>query len=496
MKPKNFLLLFALVATLARLFIAWHYEPSPQETYYFLCAQQPAPAYFDGPAGTAILTKMLGEYWKLAAPLWALAATAICYLLVRRLSEERFAVWTAFGLNLLPLFNAASVQAGPALPALTMLAGAILSIWRAFETEPRGRFGPYLAAAAFLATGTWFSYAIVPFAIGLILFVLCSPKHRLRVDYIGLFVILFLVATALSPALEWNARQDWIPIAGGTFRTLWQWDGAGFLRSLIESLIALSPLICLGLPVVWVLSARTMRTRVKPRLVFLTSLPGVILWFYLALRGKEASLFLLLAAPLLIFQALALAWDSRFWRATAMLAALVATLLSLSTLIAASKVGEPWRATANTIREVFTARSASGEEGLFLIAQNESIASVLGYRLRNDLIPPIGHPTVYVRESQDVSGQFGLWPSYDDFVEMEKPSSDPFHTDVFTEQKGENPFIGRSALYISEEAPNDLPQTIKAGFAEVSLLEKLPATTGRSEPLYIYLCRDYQTVPL
>ncbi len=496
MKPKTFLLLFALLATFIRLFIAWHYEPTPQETYYYLCAQQPAPAYFDGPSGTAILTSLLGEYWKLAAPLWALAATYICYLLVRRLSEERFAVWTALGLNLLPLFNAASVQAGPTLPTLTLLCGAILSIWNAYEGEPRGRFGSYLAAAAFLATGVWFSYTVVPFAFCLILFVLCSPKHRLRVDYIGLFVILFLLAAALSPALEWNARQDWIPIAGGTFRTLWQWDGAGFLRSLVESLIALSPLICVALPAAWVLSVRTMRTRVKPRLIFLVGLPGVVLWFYLALRGKEATLFLLLAAPLLLFHALTLAWESRFWRATSLLAALVGALLSLTTLIAATRAGEPWKTAADTVREIFVARSTEGEEGLFLIAQNEPMASVLGYQLRKDLIPPIGHPAVYVRESQAISGQFGLWPSYDDFVETEKPATDAFHTDVYTEEKGQNPFIGRSALYISEEEPGDLPQTIKAGFTEVTLLQKLPTEAGRAQPLYIYLCRDYQTVPL
>lgn len=496
MKPKTFLLLFALAVTLVRLFIAWQYEPSPQETYYYLCAQQPAPAYFDGPAGTAILTKTLGEYWKLAAPLWALAATYVCYLLVRRLSEERFAIWTALGLNLLPLFNASSVQAGPILPTLTMLAGAILYLWGAFETEPRGRFGGYLAAGACLAIAAWFSYAVVPFALCLVLFVLCSPKHRMRIDYIGLFVLLVLLIAALSPALEWNARQDWIPIAGGTFRTLWQWNGAGFGRVMIESLIAISPIVCLGLPVAWVLAARSMRNRVKPRLVFLAGLPGVILWLYLALRGKDAAFFLLLAAPLLIFQALTLSWGSRFWRATTVLAAFVAALLSISTLVAATRVGEPWKTAADTVREIFVARSSSGEEGLFLIAQNEPIASVLGYHLRKDLIPPIGHPAVYVRESQDVSGQFGLWPSYDDFVEMEQPSKDAFHTEVYTEEKGENPFIGRSALYISEEAPDDLPQTIKGGFAEVTVLEKIPAQAGRAEPLYIYLCRDYQTVPL
>jgi len=84
-----------------------------------------------------------------------------------------------------------------------------------------------------------------------------------------------------------------------------------------------------------------------------------------------------------------------------------------------------------------------------------------------------------------------LWPGYGDFVEAPAPADE-----FFTEQKGENPFMGRSALYISRESACDLPQTIKAAFESVTFLKQLPPAGGGSEPLYIYLCVNYQTLPL
>jgi hypothetical protein len=493
MTAKTWLITIAILATLARLAVVWYDEPAPQEAYYFLCAERPAPAYFDGPGGTATVARWMGEYWRLASPLWALAATLACFALIRRLGDDKLAAWTALGLNLLPLFNVAAVQAGPMLPALTLLLMAALAFWRAFDAEKEGSLPWYLAGGACLAAGAWFSYALVPFALSFVLFVLCSPRHRRAVDCIGLILMLLIVIAALAPALEWNKRQDWIPMAGGTLRTLWQWNGAGFLRSMGESFLALSPLVAIGLPLLWLFTVRGVFQRVKPRFVALVALPGVVLWFYFALRGIDSAFLLFLAAPVLIFQALHLAANSRVARLASLAALIVAALFSANAIIGATQSGEPWKYTSEKVREAFLARSAAGGEGLFLIASNENLASVLGYHLRDDLIPPVGHPAVYVRESQDISSQFGLWPSYDDFVESETEApSDEY----FTEQKGENPFMGRSALYVSEERPEDLPQTIKAAFAGVTPLEKLPPRPGLPRPLYIYLCESYQTLPL
>lgn len=492
MSMRNALIILAILATLGRLAVVWLDEPAPQEAYYFLCAERPAPAYFDGPAGTATISRWLGEYWRLASPLWALAATVLCFSLVRRLSDEKLAAWTALGLNCLPIFNTASLQTGPMMPTLTLLLAATLTLWRAFEADRGGGLPWYLGAGVYLALGSWFSYAVVPFALSLTLFVLCSAKHRKAVDYIGLTLMLLILVAALAPALEWNKRQDWIPLAGGTFRTLWQWSGSGFVRSAGDAMLALSPLVGIALPLIWLATMRSVFQRIKPRFVVLATAPGVILWLYLALRGIDSAFLLFLTAPLLIFQGMVFGNTARAVRVTMLGALFLGLLLSIHAITEAARAGEPWKAMADKTREAFLAKSTEGTEGVFLIAADKDLAAVLGYHLRDDLIPPIGHPAVYVRESQDISSQFGLWPSYDDFVESTEPPTDEF----FTEQKGENPFMGRSALYVSEESPEDLPQTIRAAFGAVTPLEELPPRPGLSKPLYIYFCESYQTLPL
>lgn len=73
------LLVFALLATIARLGFVWLTEPSPADAYYYLCSRRLAPAYFDGPAGTALLTELASVYgksdviWRMTAPSGALS---------------------------------------------------------------------------------------------------------------------------------------------------------------------------------------------------------------------------------------------------------------------------------------------------------------------------------------------------------------------------------------------------------------------------------------
>jgi hypothetical protein len=92
---------------------------------------------------------------------------------------------------------------------------------------------------------------------------------------------------------------------------------------------------------------------------------------------------------------------------------------------------------------------------------------------------------VFVHESPALTSQFGIWPSYADFIETDQPANE-----FFTEQKGINPFIGRNALYLG----SSLPQTIKGAFAEVQPVRRLKLPDGT--PLTIFLCLDYQTLPL
>jgi hypothetical protein len=127
-------------------------------------------------------------------------------------------------------------------------------------------------------------------------------------------------------------------------------------------------------------------------------------------------------------------------------------------------------------------------EGLFFVAADAPLASAIGYHLRNAFIAPEGYPRVHATASQDISSQFALWPSYDDFFETAEPADE-----FFTEVSAVNPYMGHSALYVGPERPENLPSSIRSAFSEVQLVQEVG--TGQ-DVLFIYLCLDYQTLPL
>jgi len=494
MKTTKLLLIVIGLLTLVRIGLVLSEDPSPAETYYYLCAGKPAPAYFDGPAGTALLVGWLEAaglpegWWRLQAPLWALAATGACFLLLRQIGNAEKAAWAALALNALPIINMAALRVGPDLPALTAMSLSLWLAWRAFHAGS-GRLLWWLAAGLMMAVAASFAYLAVAWIPALLIFTLASRSPRRSDEIIGLGLLVLFPALVLGPALAWNANLEWLPIASGTLRTLWMFEGWGFLLSSWEVVKVFSPFVLVLSFLAWVVAGRESVHQPSSRFVFLGALPGVVLCGYFALRGESAVLYLLLATPLLLFGMVTGDFRSGWRRAIPGFTFTVAVAMAVWTVPGVITSGEGWRAAAAEVREVFLEKSAEGE-GIFLVAADPDLASVLGYHLRNDLVPPSGHPTVYVGESQDLSNQFGLWPGYGDFIATGHAADE-----YFTEQEGENPFLGRNALYITHDG-GGLPQTIQAAFTSVSRLKTLPPAGGNTEPLYIYQCLDYQTQPL
>ncbi|CAN5416754.1 hypothetical protein BH09VER1_BH09VER1_29150 [soil metagenome] len=494
---KRFVLAAILFLTALRVVLVCLEEPSPREAYYYLCSQQPASAYFDGPAGTAFLTGLLRSInssdllWRLSAPFWALAASAACFALVRRFADANRAALAVLSLNFLPVFNECALRVRPELPALAFVALGLLFSWKAFEKTSGASVFYWAFAGLFFGTASFFSYSAIVAIPGVALFALCSPKHRRFVDFVGLAALFAVPVPIVWPALQWNAEQEWIPIAGGTLQTLWMFSFGGFYFAVERLMLAFSPLFLIGLFIAFGWCWRECRGHLRPRYVFLATLPFVGLCVYYSLRGEDPVFYLLLASSLLLFKAAEWISAKPYGRTVLGAAFVLGAFFSGLTSFMVFQEGQGWLRVAHEVRDVFLEKSAQGEDGLFLIGGTEDTAAALGYALRDDLIPPPGHPAVYVRESQDISSQFGIWKSYDDFVESDKVTDE-----YFTEQKGENPFVNRSALYVTHESPNDVPQTIKAAFEAVTLLKTLPPCGKSPEPLYIYFCLHYQTLPL
>lgn len=484
MKTKTVLLFLAVLAALR---ISWLVTQgvAPQEAYYWMCGERLAAAYFDGPAATAYTVRLLGfltggslELLRLAWPLIAFLVAWQAYRLARSAFNETTAGWTVVGLNALPVFNAHAVTVGPWMPALAcVLAGSIAAC-----SAMKGRRKDWLPAAAFLALACLFRYEAFLVPLGLALTLLKPLRKRQQPDWPVIAGLLVLPLAVLAPALDWNRNLEWIPIAGRTLKTWWTPESGGWSRDVLEFFreysFAGGAALVAGL-VVMALSAR--KRGHGWFLLALGAAPAVwAVYQFLIGRGFSTAAWLALVPAL---ASLAGFFARSRWlplAGSAMVA--IAMLQSAVMLRQEGLMRGVWSAVAKEVH-MATREMPASDGGGFLIAETTEQAAVLSVFFQtagNGKYPP-----VFVPESPALTSQFGLWPTYADFIE-----SDIVVDEFFTEQKGYNLFAGRNALYLGAE----LPQTIGGAFAEVQPMKTIRMPDG--SVLTIYLCLDYQTLPL
>lgn len=485
MKPRS-VFIFLSAVTLLRLVWLAIQGVSAQEAYYWMCGSKMAAAFFDGPPGTAFLVRMIGaatgdsrEILRLAWPLFGFIAAWLAWLLARTLYNDLVAGWTVVGLNALPFFNELCVTVGPGIPLMILTLGGMLAAYSAVE----GRRLDWILSAALLALACLFRYEAVLVALGLLIAVLSVLRKKEKPDALAAASLILLPAAALWSPLAWNAALDWIPIAGGTFQTWWRPQPGGWTRDLVEYFrqfsfaagIALAGALVALLWTAWHKQGRA-------RFLLVTAGPASLWALYQFLIGRDFSTAAWIAVvPLLIF----LAETGSRWRWMGVCSSAIVLIALVSSGLLLHEEGLQ-RAVGKTLAVEMHAASRempASEGGGFLIAEDADLASLLTIYFKP--VAPSEYPPVFVPESPALTSQFGIWPSYGNFIETDK-ATDEF----FTEQKGYNPFIGRHALYIGAE----LPQTVKGAFSEVRPLRDIKLPDGRR--MVIYLCLDYQTLPL
>ena len=453
MKGFRTLLLIAVVATAARTAIVWFTEPSPQEAYYFLCSERPSVAYFDGPAGTALMTLVATSFesnivWRLAAPFWSLCATLTCFALIREFAETSRAVWVSLLLNALPVFNAAALRVGPELPTLTFVLLGLLGAWRAWEAK-RPKLGLWACAGLAFGVALWFAYAAGAILPGIAGLVLCDPKRRRAADFLGLCILLGIPALCLAFPLVWNAEQDWIPIAGGTLRTIWELQWTSFLQSLTSALWAFSPLLLAGIVLGGALALLEREKDAGTRFIAWCGVPSVVLGIYFVLRGGSSVLYFLLVAPVMLSKAMGLwhlgraspqacagqrsSWLSYFPSSP---------FAGRSKLVGAGKRGRlSWLGcflrSRRKARKTFSLLPRMQSSRRSLASTSGTISSRL----------PAIRPSMFAShrtfQTSSLSGRA---------MRTSRKSANIPSDEYFTEQQAENAFLGRSALYITHEA--------------------------------------------
>ena len=485
MKPRS-VFIFLSAVTLLRLAWLAIQGVSAQEAYYWMCGSKMAAAFFDGPPGTAFLVRMIGavtgdsrEILRLAWPLFGFIAAWLAWLLARTLYNDLVAGWTVVGLNALPFFNELCVTVGPGIPLMILTLAGMLAAYSAVE----GRRLDWILSAALLALACLFRYEAVLVALGLLIAVLSVLRKKEKPDALAAASLILLPAAALWSPLAWNAALDWIPIAGGTFQTWWRPQPGGWTRDLVEYFRQFSFAAGIALAGALVGLLWTAWHKQGPaRFLLVTAGPASLWALYQFLIGRDFSTAAWIAVvPLLMF----LAETGSRWRWMGICSSAIVLIALVSSGLLLHEEGLQ-RAVGKTLAVEMHAASRempASEGGGFLIAEDADLASLLTIYFKP--VAPSEYPPVFVPESPALTSQFGIWPSYGNFIETDK-ATDEF----FTEQKGYNPFIGRHALYMGAE----LPQTVKGAFSEVRPLRDIKLPDGKS--MIIYLCLDYQTLPL
>ncbi len=471
MKAK-WLFPFLLLLTLARGWWVATSQVSPQEAYYWMCAGRMAPGFFDGPAGTALLVHAFGdglEFARLFWPVMGFLAGWAGWMFLRRVYDEDVAGWAVLLLNFLPVFNRASTQVGPLMPALALTLTGLVLVKVAWD----GRRPAWLGAGVMFATALLFRYEVVLILLGVVAAVGASRRHRR--DFVWVAVVLLLGAAALWPSMAWNASLEWIPILRGTWRSALEFNVDRMAGSFGAFVIAFSIPVAMLLAAGLVILIRSARFHARAGFVAVLCLPAWLWCAVLLYTGGDAITPAWLGFLPLAGFVMAGAWKRPATRVAVQVVIVLAAVFSVFGL-----KKEDWKSFSGEMALAARELPAADQSGFF-IAEDPELAAILGYHLPHHP----GPPPVFVPESPAVSSQFGIWPSYADFVEGGGPANE-----YFTEQKGVNPYIGRHAVYVGHE----LPQTISAAFTEVVPVKTIVAPDGRA--LGIYLCLGYETLPL
>ncbi|MBE2179349.1 MAG: glycosyltransferase family 39 protein [Chthoniobacterales bacterium] len=496
MSPRMLLLTFLAAITLLRWVLIAPGDLSPEDAYAALCGFTAAVATFDGPAATSICVAwgtMLGGSSALGAallwPLFAAFATLALYLLVKPVAGRPAAYGAAVLLNLLPAFNNAALAPSNALP-LAMLSTAFLACaWRALDNDsvPWWISAGLCAGAALLFTyAAWF---LLP-ALALVL--LLSHRWRRQLLKPGFWLSIFPALGVFGLLLAWNASHGWVHFIDGTLQTATTLQWGRLPGGLLAATVGLSPLVFAALIAGLAFAASLIRIAPKAKFLTIPALVALLLTVYAVLQGRDAETPGLVAIALLLPL---LAWLPPTVGRYSLTLVFVSAAIWTASMIALRPAHAP-SLTPEVVREIERLRRAESAPittPAFLIAENAPLASILALHLPNASFVLPGHPPVYVPESPYPDSQYALWPRYDQFVDAQSVPQEA-DDDPYTEQDGTNPFIGRSALYVTTQSPEQLPQSISAAFSSWRLLAEIVTPSGQI--LRIYLCSDYETLPL
>ena len=514
---------FIVALTFVRLSMLGSTDLEFDEAHYWMWSERLAPGYFSKGPGIAFAirasTMLFGptefgvRFW---SPILAAGTSLLLFYFGKRLFNENAGLWAVIVFNVTPIFNiGAFVMTTDAL-SIFFWTAAMFTFWSAIEKSPRFSF--YWPLTGLLIGLGFLGRFTNAFEVVCVLLVLVfAPRLRQEFKRPGLYWLLGLFLVCTIPPIIWNAQHAWVTTThlrtrGGLA------EDVGFrplepLKFFGEHFIFYSPLL-FGL-LAWAVMGSLKRVNQQFKVLFLFwfGVPVFVFYFLLSLNhvatpNWDAVSFLSLGLLSVHY------WEERLEKPRVKIFATAAVLLAFGISIFSldsdllRSVGLPkfrsdpsdrwrgWKSLAAEVERIRNEQEAKLGEKLFMIADERHRASELAFYLKDKRIEGPGHPPVYLVESQDLVNQFSFWPRYDQFVDAPaKANQSPEET--FTEQKGENPFVGQSALLIRKVAKKP-PHNNRAAFESTEPIGRLELKRFGKHVRYwqVFLCRHYRTLPL
>ncbi len=548
-------LVFLLVLTGLRLAYVGQVELSPDEAYYQMWSERLDWGYYSkGPGVAAIIragTTLFGtnEFGvRFFSPILALGTSLALFFLARRMYGEGAAAWLAILLNVTPLFTAGALLMTIDASSVFFWSVSMGAVWLALERDrsPGARLGWWLAAGLGIGLGFLCKYTnamellCVTWALAMV--------RRWRAEYRrpGFYLMVLVAAAGGSPPAFWNAHHAWITLSHlhdrGRLGTAFDRPLAEFGKFFTTHLGVYSPLVLVGLLVAIVWGWRRSGLRflfwIKPpgnvprspnpegekaRFLLAFGLPLVVMYALLAFKTAGEPNWT--APGFLSLSILAAAlWHERAGTsrpaavfAVAALAVGLGSSVAVLDTDALRAAGVPWeyrrdpsarllgwRTTAQAVEGFRADEERELGDHVFLIANRYQLAAELNFYFNEKRVAGTDHPTVYLPESQNIETQFSFWPRYDQLVVRDVPPRPPGAKpprNAEEEFRGiePSPFVGRSALYITDdERHHTVPGTVEDGFEQTALVAQYEIRR-RGQPLRtlrVYACFNYKGLEL
>jgi 4-amino-4-deoxy-L-arabinose transferase-like glycosyltransferase len=287
-----------LLFGLARVALAYSIGFGVDESYTIAISRRLDLSYFDHPPLHQWIAHfgglLLGEGPALRLPFIALfAATGwLIFALTRALFGARAGFWATFALNATGFFLvSAGAWVVPDGPLLFALSGAALVFAKLLLGRPdaRAAWRLWLAGGFWLGLAGLSKYNAVFFAIGLVIFIVLSPRQRRWLAHPAPYAAALVALAMIAPVIVWNAENGWISFAfqGGRGAAGAHWRPVQLGAMVLGEIAWLTP---------W---------------IFVPLLGGLVAAIRLAGRDERRLFLLCLALPPIIVFTLTPLWGAR-----------------------------------------------------------------------------------------------------------------------------------------------------------------------------------------